>query len=194
MRDTDLAVGDLALLAAFPPALGPPAFFDLDFVSLLGEAGVAKGAGDAVAEGVGPLLAIFALSLSAAFLFAGFFGFGGVAAAPSLDDSAAAFKSVEAAAAGFFFGFFGFVSAPPSVLGFVGFFGFAVIAFGVEPSAGMGEEAAAEFESSISILTAFDTVAGDGGSGGYACGVPAIFEGPAAESVDAGIGGILAAI
>lgn len=191
--EADLAVEDLTLPAALPPAFDPPAFFDLGLVSLLGEAGVAKGAGDAVAEGAGPLLASFDLSLSAPFFFAGFFGFGGEVAAPSLYDPAAAFASWGSAVAGFFFGFFGFVSAPPSVLSFAGFFAFVAEGFGVDPSAGMGDEAAVELASSISILTTFEAAAG-GIGGGYACGAPVMFEEPAAGNVVAGTGGMLTAI
>ena len=144
--ETDLAVDNLALLAAFPPTFAPAVpFLDLDLFSLMGEAGVAKEAGEAVADGVP-----FALSLSAGFFLLGFFALGVGIAAASLDASADA-ASLSVGADGFLFGFLGFVSIP-SVFGLVDFFAFEAAGFGVDPSAVRGEEAAVELGSSVSIL------------------------------------------
>lgn len=165
IRDADLAVDVRAFLAAFPPAFDPAAFFGLGLESLEGEAGVANGAGEAVAEGAGSLL----LSLSAGFFLLAFLGLdaGAGDAAVSLEDCAAgvlgpAATGVAASVAGFFLGFLGFASAP-SAFGFAGFFAFGADGWGVDAAAGVDEEVATLLGSSNSILM--------DGAAGYGCDV-----------------------
>lgn len=168
--DADLAVEDRALLAALPPALEPLVFFALGLDSLVGVAGVAKGAGEAVAEGA--VSFALSLSLSAAFFLELFLGLGAGEATASFGGSPAeaAAASVTDVSAGFFFGFLGFASVAPSALGLAGFFGFEAAGLGVEPSAGIGEDPATRVGSCISILICAGT--------GCGCGICVVSEGP----------------
>lgn len=142
--EADLAVEDRALLAALAPVLDPLApFFDLDSVSLAGDAGVMKGAGEAVAEGSESLL------LSAAFFLDAFFGLAAEEAAPSFEEPATGSVSFDSVS--FFLDFLGLASVE-SVFGLAGFLGFVAAGFGVEPSTGMGDDPAMEVGLSVSIF------------------------------------------